>query len=67
MEQIMSKSQKILKCASLNGIVAAEKLAKEMGLNLFAVDAGPGSCVEVWNKAWNRKLAKGIHVSLYKP
>ena len=63
----MSKSQKILKCAILNGIAAAEKLANEIGLNLFSVDAGPGSRVEVWNKSWSRKLATGVHVSLYKP
>lgn len=61
----MSKSEKILKCARENGITAAEKLARELGLNIFAVDVGPGSRVEVWDKAWNRKLATGSHVSRY--
>jgi hypothetical protein len=63
----MSKSQKILACASLLGIAAADKRAKKMGLCLFAVDAGPGSRVEVWNGAWNRMLARGFHISTYKP
>lgn len=61
----MSKSEKILKTARENGIKAAEQLATELGLNLFAADVGPGSRVEVWNKAWNRKLATGMHLSKY--
>jgi hypothetical protein len=61
----MSKSRKVLKIAREQGIAAAQKKAEELGLSLFAVDVGPGSRVEVWNKAWNRKLATGWHVATY--
>ena len=61
----MNKSEQILKAAREQGIAAAHKLAEELGLNLFAVDVGPGSRVEVWNKAWNRQLATGSHISKY--
>lgn len=61
----MSKSGKVMKEVREAGILAGEKLAQELGINLFAVDAGPGSRVEVWNKAWTKLLAYGAHVSKY--
>ena len=61
----MSNSEKIIATAKTNSLSAASVLAEKFGLNLFAVDAGPGSRLEVWNKAWNRKLASGFHVSKY--
>ena len=61
----MSNSEKIIATAQTTSLSAASVLAKKFGLNIFAVDAGPGSRLEVWNKAWNRKLASGSHVSKY--
>ena len=58
-----SKSEKIILAAITQGIPAAQRLAAEMQLGLYAVDAGPGSRVEVWNRAWTRRLAVGPHVS----
>jgi hypothetical protein len=62
---MISKSKRVLMEASTRGIKSAEAVATMYGLSLFAVDVGPGSRVEVWNKAWNRKLATGHHVSKY--
>lgn len=62
---MISRPKRILMEASARGIKAAHAVAEFYGLNLFAVDCGPGSRVEVWNKSWGRKLATGYHVSRY--
>ena len=61
----MTKSEKIMQCAIKNGIQAATKMAESLGFVLFTVDVGPGSAVEVWNKAWTKRLERGMHVSRY--
>lgn len=63
----MSKTEKILKTARENGIHAADAIASDLGMHLFAVDVGPGSRLEVWNKNWTRKFGTGYHVSKYAP
>ena len=60
----MSKSEKIIRTCE-SGLAMADALANKLGLNLFAVDVGPASRVEVWNKNWTRRLATGSHVSRY--
>ena len=62
----MSKSEKIISEARINGIKSATELADKLGLNLFSVDCGPGSRLEVWDKNWNRKLASGWRISSYQ-
>jgi len=59
----LSKSEKVIHAAIKDGITAAQNLAAELQLGLFAVDAGPGSRIEVWNRTWTRRLAVGPHVS----
>jgi len=63
--QSRSKSGGILNVLEVKGISEASRVAEALGCALFAVDVGPGSCVEVWNSAWNRKLASAKHVSKY--
>ena len=61
--QSRSKSGGILNVLKIKGVAEAEKVAEVLGLNLFAVDVGQGSRVEIWNKAWNRKLVTTRHLS----
>jgi len=63
----IQKAEKILETMRVSGISAGKLLAESIGLSVFAVDCGPGSRVEIWNKRWSKKIDTGRHVSKYAP
>lgn len=61
----MKKAKQVIHIAETKGIAAAELVAKEFNLNLFTVDVGPGSRIEVWDAKWRSCRASGRHIRMY--